>query len=230
MFMTPDDKKEHGALFVRYRTAGDVRAFETLVECYRIPLHTYLTRMLGRPERAEDAFQEVWLRVIRRADTYEEQGQFSSWLYRIAHNHGLDEYRRQSRENTVTEPDMGPDVSFWSTVPDPQSTSPAEHTFEREVQACIEDAVAALPQRLRDIYLLRTVSDVPFKELAVMLDCPLGTVLGWMHQAMKRIRNHLAARGVVDEKPKAGRRAAGRRNAENRETVEMSTPTPEREM
>ena len=174
MFMTSDDKKEHGALFVRYRKAGDVRAFETLTRYYRIPLHTYLTRMLGRPERAEDAFQEVWLRVIRRADTYEEQGQFSSWLYRIAHNYCLDEYRRQGRENTVTEPDLGTDVPYWSTVPDTRTAAPDEQAYEEEVRLRIEEAVAALPERLKEIYLLRTVSDVPFRELAVMFECPMG--------------------------------------------------------
>lgn len=197
--MTPDDKKHHGTLFVRYRSIGDTAAFAALVEVFRVPLHTYLRKMLGNEERAEDAFQEVWLRVVRRADSYEEQGLFSSWLYRIAHNYCLDEYRRQGREQTISEPDLGSDISYWSTVPDERMARPDEQLIEREIQECLDQAVEALPPRLKEVYLLRSVSEVPFKELAELYDCPLGTVLGWMHQAMKKIRNHLLANGIMAE-------------------------------
>ncbi len=195
--MTPDERKEHGAWFLRYREQGDMAAFERLLDAFKAPLLGYLTRMLGNPNRAEDAFQEVWLRAIRRADSYEEQGQFSSWLYRIAHNYCLDEFRRQGRENTVQEPEMESDVSFWSTLADPGGVRADERIYEQEIQRCIDEAVERLPERVREIYLLRTEAEVPFKELAEMFDCPLGTVLGWMHQAMKRIRKHLLDSNIV---------------------------------
>ncbi len=197
--MKNDERENHGRLFLRYRQTGETAAFETLLEAYRVPLHSYLTRMLGRRDRAEDAFQEVWLRIVRRAETYDEHGQFSSWLFRIAHNYCLDEYRRSGRDMTIQEPETGTESSFWSTIPDSREPHADEELYAKELQAQIDKAVESLPPRLKEIYLLRTVAEVPFKELATMFDCPLGTVLGWMHQAMKRLREHLIETGSVPE-------------------------------
>ena len=76
---------------------GSDYALEELFQRYRRPLYAYLNRMLsGDTASADDLFQELWIRVIRKLGScYEEQGKLSSWLFRIAHNLVLEHFRRQ---------------------------------------------------------------------------------------------------------------------------------------
>ena len=87
--MTP---AEDGQLIALYRK-GEVAALEQLVDKYRRPLFGYIVNMTGRAGEADEIFQEVWFRVIRKIDTYRQKN-FLGWMIRIAHNLVIDRARR----------------------------------------------------------------------------------------------------------------------------------------
>lgn len=186
--MTGEERNAHGELFLRYRDHGDLAAFETVMDAFHGPLFHYLYRMLKRRDEAEDALQEVWLKVIRQQEQYREQGQFSSWIYRIAHNHCLDQFRRsQTKVNQNEVVETGEGVAVLDTLSS-EIPSPADTLEEKELEERLEMAVNQLPELLREVYVLRSVHDIPFKEIAEIQGSPLGTVLSRMHQATNRLR------------------------------------------
>lgn len=192
-----EEKREHGRLFCRYRDVGEIGAFEHLLKEYEGPLYSYLLRFLRNPADAEDAFQEVWFKAIRRADTYDERGQFSSWLYRIAHNHSLDILRRQGRTVSLQDTAEPGEPSVWSNALSDHAKSPFEVLEERELLGHLDEAVAVLSPAVREVFVLRTSAELSFREISEILGCPLGTVLGRMHQAVQKIRRRFEETGLI---------------------------------
>lgn len=179
---------ESGQLFIRYRDQGDINAFESLMHAFHTPLFNYLLRFLHNREEAEDALQEVWLKSVKQKDAYKEQGQFSSWIYRIAHNHCLDCLRKKgvrTDDNEIVEDEEG--FNYLDQIASPGPT-PFESLMEKEFSFHLDNEVAQLPALIREVYILRAVHDVPFKEIAEIQKSPLGTVLSRMHQALKRLQ------------------------------------------
>lgn len=183
--MIPEDQ---GALFLLYRDKGDVSSFERLMDYFAKPLFSYLVRYLRNRYEAEDALQEVWLKVIRQKHTYQEQGSFSAWIYRIAHNHCLDLFRKKScrtDDREIVEDEEGGAV--LDRLPGSFST-PFETMVENEIISQLEAEIALLPDLIREVYILRAVQGVPFKEIADIQKAPIGTVLSRMHQAVQRLK------------------------------------------
>lgn len=186
------DNREHGTLFIQYRDKGDLSAFQVLLDIYNKPLFNYLLRLLRRTEDAEDALQEVWFKVIRQAHTYTDQGRFSSWIYRIAHNHSMDVFRRGNHfplEEESGDPEHGESRLDRLESGNP---SPRDLLMEQERYDLLEAAVGQLPEAMREVYILRAMNDVPFKDIAVIQNAPLGTVLSRMHQAVQRLQKVIA--------------------------------------
>jgi RNA polymerase sigma-70 factor (ECF subfamily) len=163
---------------------GDEAAFETLYHRYRLPLYSYLSRLV--PERAtlvDDLYQETWVRVLEYLPRYREQSRFLSLLFRIAHNLAMDNYRHEARIETI---EIGEDF--------PASTPFPWETLDRDEQAsALEAALADLSPVQREVVLLRQ-QGVPFKEIADLQRTSINTVLGRMHLAVRRIRDAVAAR------------------------------------
>lgn len=192
-----EEKREHGRLFCRYRDRADIGAFERLLKEYEGPLYSYLLRFLRNPADAEDALQDVWLKAIRRADSYDERGQFSSWLYRIAHNHSLDILRRQGRMVGLNEDTERSEPSHWSERFAEQLKSPFEVVEQRELLGYLDGATATMSPAIREVFVLRMSAELSFREISEILECPLGTVLGRMHQAVLRIRKRFEEMGLI---------------------------------
>jgi RNA polymerase sigma-70 factor, ECF subfamily len=185
--MSENPSAEHGQWFNQYCREDDIAAFERLMNVYNTPLFNYLVRLLRSREEAEDALQEVWLKVIRQKNTYKEQGQFSSWLYRIAHNCYLDICRKnacRTKNKEIVENDEG--FAYLDIIPD-TNANPYEMAVENEMETQLEQEVAKLPERIREVYILRAIHGIAFKEIAEIQDSPMGTVLSRMHQAVKQL-------------------------------------------
>src|ERR1700682_5351932 len=88
---------------------GDVDAFEALLRRHRAPLFTFLVRMLGDREKAEDLAQETFLRIVKGAAAWEQRARFQTWLYTIARNLCVDKSRRDKFRKTDSLDKYGPD-------------------------------------------------------------------------------------------------------------------------
>lgn len=176
---------EDSELIERFRQ-GDHAAFELLVRRYQRPLFTFLLRLCGDHETAQDLFQETFLKVLRGLPAYEEQGRFGSWLFGIAHRAATDAGRRK---RTWLKRLVRSEQAV-SAATDPRG-SPESNVARTELAGQIETALAALPEKQRQVFLLRQHGAMSFKEIAARMDEPLNTVLSHMRYAVVKLRSAL---------------------------------------
>ena len=180
---------------------GDAAAMEEIVRRHGRTLFGFLVRSLGSRDKAEDAYQEVFLKVVRSAPGYQPRARFTAWLYTIARNVVIDMARRDQfrRTESLDAPayDDG-DADRMSQVagsdPDPE-----QELRGRELQAALEAAIAALPEEQREVFLLRERTCLSFKEIADLTRAPLNTVKTRMHYALNRLRQALRDQGLMEE-------------------------------
>lgn len=166
---------------------GDLEALASLVEHFRRPLFSYIHRMVDNHADAEEVFQEVWLRVVRNFSGYKDRS-FISWLFRIAHNLVVDRVRKDGRKDELT-PIDGEDV-YEARVSD-QEALPSEQAADADLGLRIREAAARLPVEQREIFILRTYSQLSFKEIAGMKGISINTALARMQYALSKLRTML---------------------------------------
>lgn len=175
------------SLLDRYRE-GDVRALQELVERYKRPLFGFILNSSGGQVDADEVFQEMWFRAIRRLDSY-EHGNFPGWLFRICHNLLIDMARSRKRLVSLDEePEEGDSAADRLADAGP---SPSEKAADRDLGRRIREAVETLPPEQKEVFLLRVEADLPFKEIAAMQEVSINTALGRMHYALTKLREAL---------------------------------------
>ncbi|MBX3127334.1 MAG: RNA polymerase sigma factor [Polyangiaceae bacterium] len=183
-------------LMVRYQR-GDAQAFGALVSRYKTPIYNFVMRHVRQPETAEDLTQEVFLRVVQNAAEFKHEARFSTWLYTIARNLSVDQLRKAShrRHPSLDQPvGNSPDARTLSdSVADGHPTASAERTAaSNQMASCIVNAVDALPDDQREVFLLREIANLPFKEIADIVGVGENTVKSRMRYALERLKAALA--------------------------------------
>ena len=156
---------------------GDVGAFELLLRRHRAPLFTFLLRMLGDREKAEDLAQEAFLRIVKGAAAWEQRARFQTWLYTIARNLCVDQSRRDRFRRTDSLDAQGPDdePAMVDSVPG-REIDPSRGAESSRLRPVLAKALAALPDEQREVFLLREQAGVPFKEIAELTGVNENTV------------------------------------------------------
>ena len=150
--------------------------------------------LLADEDEAEGIVQDAFLRLFENLDRFEGRAQIGTWLYRVAYNASVDQLRRrrptQPLADDVTELDNAPVVPAilidWSQAPEPLFAS-------AEAQAHLEQAIQALPQRLRSAFILREIEGLSTAETAEILGISLGAVKVQLHRARLQLREYLSA-------------------------------------
>lgn len=179
--------------------AGDTGAFAAIVETHQERLLHLCERLLGDPEDARDAAQEVFLKLFRKAADLRPLGQVYTLLYRIAVNHCFNQLRRRKLVRFLrfaSEPEE-PDAA----VVDPADPSPdpaAELEARRSWQAT-RKAIAKLPDNQRTVLILARFEGLSYRQIAEVLGITEGAVESRLFRAMRRIE---AVRAVGDAQEK----------------------------
>lgn len=139
-------------------------------------------RMLGRPEDAADATQEVFLTCLRKLSGFRGTSAFTTWLHRVAVNVCYDALRRRGREEPAADP---PEAT---PTPDPGEASAAAVDVQR--------ALMRVPEDFRTVLILHDVQGVPYEEVAEALGTPVGTVKSRLHRGRVAL-----ARALRGEQP-----------------------------
>jgi RNA polymerase sigma-70 factor (ECF subfamily) len=164
--------------------AGDDRSLRILVERWEGPVYSFLLRMLGSREDAQDLTQETFLRMIEAAPRYHADGRFRSWLFRIAGNQARSRLRRR-RVIRWLSLDLSPG--------DPPSGAP--HALDRlqadERRAGVRRHLAALPERQRQALLLKYDHDLSYREIADAMQTTVASVQMLLHRATAAMRGRL---------------------------------------
>lgn len=180
------------ALLAAYR-GGDVAAFEMLHARYRGPVFNFLLRSARDRGRAEELYQDVWMKVIERCDEFRGDAKFSTWLYTIARNLCIDHQRkmkfRRHASLDVPLPESGqPMVDRVSSFgPSTEQLAGGGHLRER-----IGRAVESLPEQQREVFLLRQLQGLAFGEIAEVVGVPANTVKSRMRYALERLQHLLS--------------------------------------
>jgi RNA polymerase sigma-70 factor (ECF subfamily) len=179
------------ALMTRFQ-GGERAAFTLLVRRHQGSLYNFALRQLGSGSAAEEVVQEAFVRVVQNAADFRHSARFTSWLYTIARNLCVDAIRRRvhRRHPSLDEPQR-PDEAAGPTLGD--RTADASASVERaalsgEIRERVLSAIAALPDDQREVFLLREVSNLPFKEIAEVVGAPENTVKSRMRYALDRLQ------------------------------------------
>jgi RNA polymerase sigma-70 factor (ECF subfamily) len=179
------------SLLLAYRD-GDARAFKELFERYRGPLFNFLLRRVRDRSHAEELYQDIWTKVIERCDEFRGESKFSSWLYTIARNRCIDHGRRMKlrAHDSLDAPrsDSGQALVERVANPGPSTEGLATGATLKER---IGRAVEELPEDQREVFLLRQLQGLGFREIAEIVGAPVNTVKSRMRYALERLQHEL---------------------------------------
>src|SRR4051812_24957019 len=186
-------------LMVRYQR-GEREAFAELVRRHNKPIYNFVLRHLRVPSVAEEVTQDVFMRLVQNAAEFKHEARFLTWLYTIARNLCIDQLRKLShrRHASLDQPQRdGSEQSearpLGDSVADPNPQASAERgALSSEVRSSIVKAVDSLPDDQREVFLLREVANLPFRDIAEITGVAENTVKSRMRYALDRLKDALS--------------------------------------
>jgi RNA polymerase sigma-70 factor (ECF subfamily) len=169
---------------------GDTEAFGTLVERYEEKLLRYGRRFLSRSEDIEDIVQDVFMSAYQNIKGFDTRARFSPWIYRIAHNAFVNEFRKHKRTPVVF-------VDFDTLISHPVYDDPALHEREqKEMRVMIEKGLGEMEIKYREVLILYYLEDMSYKEISDILKVPTGTVGIRIKRAKSLLRKVYDKKGI----------------------------------
>ncbi|MDZ7921725.1 RNA polymerase sigma factor RpoE [Rhodoferax sp.] len=184
---TPNDAD---LLLVERTLAGDQRAYGLLVLKYQRRIQRLVGRMVRDVDLVEDIAQETFIRAYRALHQFRGDAQFYTWLYRIAVNTAKKFLLELKRNPTMSE-------SFLSSADEDETSgtkyeptteeTPESELAAKEIAGVVNAAMDALPEELRQAVTLREIEGLSYEEIALAMDCPIGTVRSRIFRAREAI-------------------------------------------
>lgn len=188
---------DDAALMLRYR-AGDLAAFEQLYARHKGPLYRYLQRTCRDKDVANDLFQEVWAKVIASRERYEARAQFTTFLYRIAHNCAVDYFRRSARANAGAQQDVNALEEELAGAP---QHHPDAALAEVQLRADFRRALDALPPEQRDVFVLYEETGLSLEEIGKITGVAMETAKSRLRYAVAKLRAALGSHQPASVQP-----------------------------
>ena len=177
------------AQLLQHHLQGDSEAFGALIERYRQELYAFLARFIGDRHLAEDVFQEAFLQVHISAGSFDLTKRLKPWLFTIAANKARDALRKRSRRQMAPlDASAGggdEDAASYGDFMPADIPAPQESLMNLELRQSVENIVRQMPDNLRIVLVLAYFSELPYKEIAEIVEAPLGTVKSRLHAAVK---------------------------------------------
>jgi RNA polymerase sigma-70 factor (ECF subfamily) len=160
--------------------SGDMAAFEQLYQRYRAPLYRYVVRQVRDDATANDLYQGIWEKVIRARDSFRPSSPFRAWVFRIAHNHIMDYFRRLRPQSEL------PVESLES-----EASGPEQRLMEDRRGDRLAEAIARLPPGQRDVLLLKMESALDLGTIARVCGINPETAKSRLRYAVSRLKKRL---------------------------------------
>lgn len=175
------DENEADALLLKKIAAGDSAAARMLVRKWQKPLINFFYRSVNNVHSAEDLAQQTFVKICRSADKYLPTAAFSAYLFRVAHNVLISDYRMRSRRTAIpTDPSELPSVE-----------TAGDAVSESELQRAFSEAVETLPDNQRTAILLLCQQGLSYAEIADAMEATVPNVKTWIHRARQSLRESL---------------------------------------
>ncbi len=190
--MTPSDEE----LMMMVKQGNNSSAFDSLVKRHKVPLLNFVYRFIGDQNLAQDLSQDVFLRLWMSAETYLPVARFTTFLYTIAKNVCLNalaksKNRKQTQSlNDTVSPSDEVNRELQDSISDPHS-SPEDELIGMETQQRIANAIGKLSDEHRLVFVLTECDGLSYQDVAIIVQCPVGTVASRKNAAVKQLRRYL---------------------------------------
>jgi RNA polymerase sigma-70 factor (ECF subfamily) len=164
----------------------DPDLLDQLIEQYQYRLFRYLLYLTSSRERAEDFFQETWIRVLERGHQYDGNYKFEAWLFRIARNLVIDWQRQKKMQSldALIDPQEGAPMEFANE----NQPSPLHLVLTAEENTGIHASLDRIPTVYREVLVLRFQEELGLEEIARVLAAPLSTVKSRLYRGLAALR------------------------------------------
>jgi len=178
--------------------AGQESAFEQLVNRHKNKVYTTIFLIVKDSYTAEDLLQDTFIKAIHtmKGGRYNEEGKFSSWICRIAHNLAIDHFRKEKRSPMITLEDGSNVFNNMSFSED----SAESVQIKEDTHARLRELIQTLPQTQREVLMMRHYAEMSFQEIADATGVSINTALGRMRYALINLRKKMQNNNIAYDK------------------------------
>jgi len=167
--------------------AGDKQAFDWLVRKYQHKLIKMIARYVSDPSEAQDVAQETFIKAYRALPNFRGDSSFYTWIYRIGANTAKNYLVAQGRRPPGSDIDAQDAEQYMGDTSLRETDTPEGLAHRDEIEKTVFDAIDALPDDLRTAITLRELDGLSYEEIAVAMECPVGTVRSRIFRAREAI-------------------------------------------
>ena len=171
---------------------GNMAAFDLLVRKYQHRIAGLISRYIADRDEVQDVAQDTFLRAWRAIGNFRGDAQFFTWLHRIAVNTAKNHLVAQNRRPPASDIDAGDAAQYESGGRLRDNDTPERELLRDEIERTVLGVVEALPGELREAITMREVDGLSYEEIALRMDCPIGTVRSRIFRAREAIDARLA--------------------------------------
>lgn len=187
----PSVSSREDFILVKRASGGDQRAYVEILGKYKQPLYFHVLRMVRDKEIIEDLIQEIFSKAFDNINSYNTNYAFSTWLYRIATNHTIDYLRRKKLKTlSLDEPFKTKDGELSIEIVD-EGHDADELILRKQRSNILLEAIDQLPDKYKEVILLRHMEEKSYQEIAELMDLPLGTVKAHIFRARELLYKEL---------------------------------------
>src|SRR5215471_8518360 len=173
-------KRTDEALMLAVRE-GDLDQLEILYQRYRDPLYDFFSRLTGNRVASDDLVHDVFVRILKYRETYQEANRFVTWMYQIARNARTDYLRKHSEV---------PLEEFRTAESAHDIKTPGRQHEENEEKELLQCALTHLPESSRELLILARFQEMEYEDVAQLYGISLGAVRTRVYRAVKELREH----------------------------------------
>jgi RNA polymerase sigma-70 factor (ECF subfamily) len=178
-------------LLVERVQKGDKRAFDLLIQKYQHRIISLVSRYVSDSAEAQDVAQEAFIKAYRAIGRFRGDSAFYTWLYRIAINTAKNWIVARNRRPPASDIDAVDAEQYGMSSKLKETSTPENEMMREEIERTVYDTIAALPEDLRTAIMLREMDGMSYEEIAVTMECPIGTVRSRIFRAREAIDEKL---------------------------------------
>jgi len=164
----------------------DPELLDFLIETYKFRLFRYLVYITANKERAEDFFQETWIRVLERGHQYDGKSKFEGWLFAIARHLVIDWQRQKKMQSldSLMDPEQGAPLELVNE----SEPSPLSQVLSLEQEATMQNSLGQIAAIYREVLVLRFQEEMQIEEIAAVMSTPMSTVKSRLYRGLAALR------------------------------------------